>query len=56
MAIELEATTADVVVVGGITLVRDSKNPLRRTPHTGFRIDLPRDTPQTADSRPLRNR
>ena len=41
VAIEVEAMLPDLVVIGGITLVRDRSNPLRRSPRTGIRIDLP---------------
>ena len=41
VAIELEATGGDVVVIGGITLVRDGTNPLRRSGRTGIRVELP---------------
>ncbi|MCC7355366.1 MAG: CehA/McbA family metallohydrolase, partial [Anaerolineae bacterium] len=40
VAVELAARHADIVVVGGITLARDSSNPLRRSRRTAVRIAL----------------
>ncbi|HEV8635674.1 MAG TPA: CehA/McbA family metallohydrolase [Chloroflexota bacterium] len=48
VAIELTAEHADVVAIGGITLARDRSNPLRRSPRTAIRIDLPRPSETAA--------
>lgn len=41
MAIELAAQQSDLVVIGGLTLTLANSNPLRRSPRTSVRIDLP---------------
>src|SRR5207245_5795166 len=41
VAIELTAEHPDVVAIGGITLARDRSSPLRRSPRTAIRVDLP---------------